>query len=179
MVLAKRSSMNKPAGTPETKCIETVNKDEYRKMIIDNVISAIKEQFRKKQVKIVENNAKPHCAADDAIILDHCTSDGWHIKGMKQPANNSDFNILDLGYFNSIQSLQHQNNITSIDSLIDCVHKLFYNLSWQKLNNCFLMLQGCLMGSMNNERGNNYKLPRLAKEKLRRANKLPESLTCS
>ena len=40
---------------------------------------------------------------------------------MNQPPNSPDFNILDLGFFNSIQSLQQQKRMTDIDELITAV----------------------------------------------------------
>ncbi|GJQ67041.1 hypothetical protein Trydic_g21946 [Trypoxylus dichotomus] len=38
-----------------------------------------------------------------------------------QPPNSPDWNVLDLGVFNAIQSLQHQTPSKTLDQLIDCV----------------------------------------------------------
>nr|XP_027099096.1 bifunctional dTDP-4-dehydrorhamnose 3,5-epimerase/dTDP-4-dehydrorhamnose reductase-like [Coffea arabica] len=53
-------------------------------------------------------------------------------------------NILDIGYFRAIQSLQHQEAPNSIDELISAVEKSFNELSSESLNNVFLTLQLCI-----------------------------------
>ena len=45
-----------------------------------------------------------------------------------QPANSPDLNVLDLGFFNSIQSLQHQSAPRTIDELITVVQDSFQQL---------------------------------------------------
>ncbi|XP_027099096.2 bifunctional dTDP-4-dehydrorhamnose 3,5-epimerase/dTDP-4-dehydrorhamnose reductase-like [Coffea arabica] len=53
-------------------------------------------------------------------------------------------NILDIGYFRAIQSLQHQEAPNSIDELISAIEKSFNELSSESLNNVFLTLQLCI-----------------------------------
>ena len=57
-----------------------------------------------------------------------------------QPPNSPDMNILDLGYFNDIQSLQHQAAPRNIDELVSAVHQSVDGLHWSKLNDIFLTL---------------------------------------
>ena len=67
--------------------------------------------------------------------------DGMSISLVQQPPKSPDFNILDLGFFNAIQSLQMRENIRSIDELIDVVERSFSELDHASLTNSFLTLQ--------------------------------------
>lgn len=54
---------------------------------------------------------------------------------MKSESSKSpDFNVLNLGFFNSIQSLQHQTSPNNIDELIE-INIAFDNISPEILNN--------------------------------------------
>ena len=44
-VAAKKNSINRPKGTLETKNIASVNDDEYKKMMIEKVLPAIKAKW--------------------------------------------------------------------------------------------------------------------------------------
>ena len=74
-----------------------------------------------------------------------------------QPPNSPDFNVLDLGFFSSIQSLQQKIKTKSIDELIDAVNHSFVQLEPKKLSNVFLTLQSIHLLSIGNLGGNNYK----------------------
>ena len=76
--------------------------------------------------------------------------------------------MLDLGFFNSIQALQHQNAPKSIDDLIECVQRAFEDLEWTSLDDVFLSLQMAMRSSIKCSRGNNYKLEHMSKKKLQR-----------
>ena len=80
-----------------------------------------------------------------------------------QPANSPDFNVLDLGFFNAIQSLQHQIAPTSIEELVTAVETAFRQLEPSKLNDCFLTLQSVMECTMACDGGNSYRLPHLKK----------------
>jgi hypothetical protein len=108
---AQRNSKNRPKGTLVTKPIE-INREIYTKLIIEKVIPAIKSKWLKNQksvaIRIQQDNARPHAKVDDPAILEAGHEGGWNITLTCQPPNSPDFNVLDLGYFNSIQSLQYQ-----------------------------------------------------------------------
>jgi hypothetical protein len=97
------------------------------------------------------------------------------LSATKQP----DYNVLDLGLFAAIQSLQHREAPSSIDELVASVIKAFGDLSVESLDNVFLSLQAVLKYIMNNEGSNSFKLPHLGKAALRHQGKLPESVTCT
>ncbi|OMP10453.1 hypothetical protein COLO4_04492 [Corchorus olitorius] len=66
---SKRSSVNRPAGTLETKPITTVNKDIMKTFLIDKVLPAIREKWphddMRSPIYIQQDNARPHVKCDD------------------------------------------------------------------------------------------------------------------
>lgn len=180
---AKRTSKNRGRGTMVTKNIESINAAECKKMIIDNLLPAIRSKFPKahkaKTIYVQQDNAKPHCCNNDAELLVEGSRDGWCIKFKSQPPNSPDLNVLDLGFFNAIQSLQHQASPKTMEELITCVENAFDTLTKEKLDNVFLTLQKCMESTMLASGGNDYKIQHISKEKLRREGRLPVSITCS
>jgi hypothetical protein len=61
-----------------------------------------------------------------------------------QPPNSPNTNVLDLGYFNAIQSLQHRKHTTTVPELVKAVEDSFKELDKQTLNKVFLTHQQCL-----------------------------------
>jgi hypothetical protein len=184
---AKRSSINRPAGTLVTKAIASINKDESRKMIIDNVLPAIRAKWPRAwpgkngrtTILIQQDNAGPHVSGDDTQLASELVKDGFDIKLVNQPPNSPDMNVLDLGWFRAIQSLQHQIEAqNTIDDLINATQKAFEDMEVQKLNNVFLTLQQCMVETMRVGGSNNYKVPHMSKAALLRRGDMPETLTC-
>ncbi|XP_027076008.1 uncharacterized protein [Coffea arabica] len=156
----KRNSKNWIAGTLETKPILSVAKEVYRKCLIEKVLLAICSKWPREngtEIFIQQDNAKPHINPIDSKFIEAASMDGFDIHLLFQPPNSPDMNVLDLGYFRAIQSLQHQEAPKTIDELILAVEKSFDQLSTESLNNVFLTLQSCMVEVMKNLRGNNYK----------------------
>ncbi|XP_071911419.1 uncharacterized protein [Coffea arabica] len=179
---AKRNSKNRVAGTLETKSILSVTKEVYRRCLIDNVLPAIRAKWPQSDVIspifIQQDNAKPHIDPMDVEFIEAATREGFDIRLSFQPPNSPDMNVLDLGYFRAIQSLQHQEAPNSIDELISAVEKSFDELSSESLNNVFLTLQLCMLEVMKNCGGNNYKVPHIGKQRLIRDGNLPLQIGC-
>jgi hypothetical protein len=97
---------------------------------------------------------------------------------MCQPANSPDLNVLDLGVFSSIQSIQYRVPRKNIEELIEAVYVAFAELDRCTLNNIFLTLQHCMICIMKNDGNIDYKIPHMGKAKLARAGQLPETLPC-
>ena len=95
---------------------------------------------------------------------------------VQQPANSPDLNVLDLGYFTAIQSLQHQASPQNIDELISEVYVSFECLHWSKLNDIFLTLQKVMEICIIHDGMNNYKIPHMSKRKLEALGELPMSI---
>ena len=179
---AKRNSRNRAKGTMETKAVTSITKDVVWQMLLDKVIPAIKSKWpigrRNFPIIIQQDNAKPHCAIDDPALVNATTEDNWNISFRCQPPNSPDLNVLDLGYFNSIQSLQHKKVPKTIDDLISAVNESFLELTSESLQNVFLSLQMVMDEIIRCEGGNNYKLGHMSKAKLRKEGRLPANLVC-
>ncbi|XP_074304590.1 uncharacterized protein LOC141639336 [Silene latifolia] len=105
---AKRRSKNREAGTLVTKPVESITKKVTKEAFINKVIPAIKQKWptsASKNISIQQDNAKPHFNGKDKDFMEAATSNGFNIELTQQPANSPDLNILDLGFFRSIQSL--------------------------------------------------------------------------
>ncbi|ETO67125.1 hypothetical protein F444_15875 [Phytophthora nicotianae P1976] len=57
-----------------------------------------------------------------------------------QPANSPDINANDLGFFNSLQSLQYKKRAKTIEDLVNNVDSAFKDLHYTKLDSVFLTL---------------------------------------
>ena len=116
VVQAKRASKNRPKGTPELKPITSVTKAHTRRMIIDKIIPQIINKWPRSvrdgespTVFIQQDNAGPHIGVDDPEFRRAATAvTSLQIKLIMQPPMSPDLNILDLGFFNSIQSLHYR-----------------------------------------------------------------------
>ncbi|KAF0706049.1 hypothetical protein AaE_014278, partial [Aphanomyces astaci] len=114
-----------------------------------------------KGVKIQQDNASPHrCVTTELLHANEVIG----ITIENQPPNSPDFNVLDLGFFNSIQSLQHQKSTRSIEELIGAVESAFYSLPSDTLAKTFITLQKVMEKSLEMLGSNNYKLPHLRKD---------------
>ncbi|XP_047942997.1 uncharacterized protein LOC125189809 [Salvia hispanica] len=171
---AKRNSKNRAKGTMETKPIQSVNKAITRDCIIQKIIPAIKSKWPPnvcKEILIQQDNAKPHISPTDSEFQAIANKDGFKFQIICQPPN-----VLDLGFFTAIQSLQDDKIAKGVDDLVNNVYSSFEELSPHTLNNVFLSLQGCLLEIMKVHGGNGYKLPHMKKARLSRLDSLPITL---
>ena len=120
----------------------------------------------------------PHFNENDPDMLREGSRDGFCIMFKNQPPTSPYLNVLDLGFFNAIQSVQDDYSPQAIDDLISCVSNAFEELHPDKLDNVFLTLQQCMEETMLAKGGNNYKLPHMGKAKLRNNGTLPVFLAC-
>ncbi|ETV74054.1 hypothetical protein H257_11366 [Aphanomyces astaci] len=143
------------------------------------VVPSIKERFpsRSKRVVLQHDNATPHGSIDEDALA-AVSTDGWTFVVRRQPPNSPDLNVLDLGFFASIQSLQYKMVSRSMDDVIDATLSAFEVLSSDKLSSIFLTLQAVMRLVMEHHGDNNFKLPHLKKDTLRRAGTLMANVTC-
>lgn len=108
---AKRASKNRPAGTLQTKPILHITKDVTRHIMVDNLVPAICSMWPGGNGRIIfvqQDNAKPHLSSDDLEFTEAARKLGYDIRLCFQPPNSPDLNVLDLGFFRAIQTLQHE-----------------------------------------------------------------------
>ncbi|KAK9683873.1 hypothetical protein RND81_10G171000 [Saponaria officinalis] len=176
---AKRNSKNRAVGTMVTKAVESVNRDVMKEYFINKLIPALKTkwpQSASKNIIIQQDNAKPHVKSNDPDFVAVATSDGFNIQLQQQPPNSPDLNVLDLGFFRSIQSLQSSKPCKTVDELVKNVENAYENLSVECLDNVWLSLQACMIETMKMKGHNDYPLPHLKKAAQRRAGTLPRDL---
>ncbi len=93
-------------------------------------------------------------------------------KEVCQPPNSPNMDVLDLGFFNAIQSPQHKHAPRSIDELVHVVEEAYDSMSIQVLNKAFLSLQHCMVETMKVGGCNSYRVPHMSKDKLHKQNAL-------
>ncbi len=177
---AKRNSRNRPAGALETKPI-TVTLDVYRSFLLEKVFPAIMNEWpadKNHPVYVQQDNARRHIPSHDKEIREKGREDGWNIVLCNQPANSPDFNVLDLGLFNAIQSLLHQAAAENIDDLLKAVETALEELHPSKLGDTFVTLQKVMECVMDFDGGNDYKIPHLKKHVRRRAGNEVSTIFC-
>lgn len=170
-VEAARNSRNRPAGTLELKSCN-VDREVYREFLVQKVFPSIRDKFptewKEHKIHVQQDNARPHVSHNDEEVVAAGATDGWDIVLRNQPPNSPDLNVLDLGFFNAIQSLQQEACATTVAELVDTVHEAFDMLSSTKLTDTFITLQAVMREIMRHKGGNNYKLPHLKKQTMRR-----------
>ncbi|XP_076946159.1 uncharacterized protein LOC143617513 [Bidens hawaiensis] len=165
----------------ETKPILSVTKEVTRLCLIDNVILAIRDKWSQGDmgpIFIQQDNARPHINISDEQFIQEVSRGGFDIRLRFQPRNSSDLNVLDLGFFHAIQSLQEQQVLGPIDELVHAVQTSFDKMSSHELNNVFLTLQTCMKEIMKVHGSNNYQTPHIGKGKLERQGRLPLQIEC-
>ncbi|XP_047261067.1 uncharacterized protein LOC124894430 [Capsicum annuum] len=119
---AKRNSKNRTAGTMETKPIQSVTKDITRACLIEKDLPAIRAKWPASEshnpIFSQQDNARPHIGNNDLEFIEVAQQDGFDIRLCFQPSNSPDLNVLDLGFFRAIQSLQYQKAPKNVDELM-------------------------------------------------------------
>lgn len=179
---ARRSSVNRPAGTLETKPIQSITRNVIKKCVLEQVVPSMMELWpieeRGQPIFIQQDNAKTHIDSEDQDFRCVASQNGFDIRLVRQPPNSPDLNVLDLGFFRSIQALQHKKSPNSVDDLVDAVQKSFEEYDTILSNRIFLSLQSCMIEIMKVKGTHNYKIPHMKKEQLERRKELPTQRKC-
>ena len=108
-----------------------MTKDVIRSCLIEEVLEvflAIRAKCphdMKNVIFIQQDNAKPHIEPNDPEFLEVASSDGFNINISCQLPNSPDMNVLYLGLFRPVQSLQHQEAPSTLDDLVNAIEKAF------------------------------------------------------
>jgi hypothetical protein len=177
---ALKNSKNRDKGTIEIKSV-TVNRDVMRAYLCEKVIPAIEilwPEGDERTIYIQQDNARTHVLPSDPAFIAAVAETGMDIKLMQQPANSPDTNVLDLGWFSSIQSLTLQSAPDTIQDLIISVEEAYDNYDPRNLDKVFVTLQTVLVEIMRYEGGMWYETPHMGKDKiLREEGTLPRALS--
>ncbi|XP_062211821.1 uncharacterized protein LOC133912882 isoform X1 [Phragmites australis] len=180
--VARRSSKNRVAGTLEMKPIMSITKEVMRSFIIEKVLPAIRAKWPSedigKPIYIQQDNARPHVDPGDPLFCEAAQQYGLNIQLVCQPPNSPDFNILDLGFFSAIQSIQYKKAARTVPELVAAVEQAFQEYSPILSNRMFSTLQLVMIEAMKVGGGNNYKIPHINKASLEREYNLPTQMKC-
>ncbi len=94
----------------------------------------------------------------------------------QQLPNNPDLNVLNLGVFLALQSLQFQNAPKDVNELIVQTKDTFNKFPYGCLDDVWLMLQTGMNQILDHGSGNNYQIIHMSKRKLEHAGLLPRSI---
>ena len=159
-----------------------MNRNVMRDYLIQKCIPAIRDNWPEEDIGapiyIQQDNAKTHVLPTDPELCEAIENSGLDIRLMFQPANSLDMNILDLGFFASIQSLTDKCSPRTIEELINDVQNEYNDYQPHILKRVFITLQSCMIETMKLDGGNGYKIPHMNKSRLERMGVLPMRLSC-
>ncbi|XP_057530016.1 uncharacterized protein LOC130808575 [Amaranthus tricolor] len=100
-------------------------------------------QEASKKIFIQQENAKPHILDDDLRFREAATFEGFDFHLVQQPPNSPDMNVLDLGFFRSIQALQHKKSAYNYTQMVRAVTNAFESLQPSTMKFVWITLQAC------------------------------------
>ena len=182
VVLAQRNSVHRDAGTPEIKNI-TVDAETYMNSFLTEVLPAISDKWPDAHGEIfIQHDGAPSHFKDEnedwllaAAIFSNVRQ--LNLKLKYQAPNSPDTNILDLGFFRSLQSLQFQQEpATTTVGLMNNVRRAFDEYDPKLLNRAFITHQDCMGQIIEEKGGNDYSISHMGKDRLEREGQLPVQL---
>ena len=170
---AKRSSKKRAKGMPVWKS-QSIMQDVYHEYLIQKFLPVVKERWpmRNRRIWLQQDGAKSHILEDDVEFKEVVDEIGLNLTMFTQSPNSPDTNILDLGFLRAIQSF-NDDCPANEEELIKLVEKAYGEYPFCKLNRVWLTLQSCLNMIIENDGGNDYKIPQMGKESLERRGLLP------
>ena len=148
--------------------ITSVTTDVIKGVIIEKLLPNIIKMFPRdvSTITIQLDGAGAHSIHDDNEVKRAFLDSGLNIKLEKQPPQSPDLNVLDLGYFTSIQALQQTKGCKNVDYLVGNVISSYEELSPSKLINIWVTLKLVMLEIINVKGENTYVLPQINKSLL-------------
>ena len=98
---------------------------------------------------------------------------GVNVKLCTQAAQLPDLNINDLAFFRSVMLLKMREALKDSLELIACVRKANDECPANEINRMWLTLMSCMNETIDNDGGNDYEIPHMGKDQLKRQGRLP------
>ena len=119
----KRNRKNRNKSQTYLSSIISVTKEVVKKVIIQKLIPSIVEVFPRDTITIIIqlDGSSAHNVDDDMDLFWEITERNLSTKLEKQPPQSPDLNVLNLGYFTSIQGLQHKKYFKDVKELVKTV----------------------------------------------------------
>ena len=153
-----------------------VTKEAYHELLISRLLPAIVDKWQwtdqlSRKIWIQQDGAKSHISADDDEFKEALIDQNINAGLYTQAANSPDVNLLDLGFFQAIQSFNDAapNNE---EQLIQSVHDAYNDYPQKRLNHTWLTLQSVFNQIILCNGYNNYNIEHLSKEKLEQTGQL-------
>ena len=123
-----------------TKEITSVSRDVIKETIINKLLPNIVKMFPRDTsiINIQLDGSGAHSIHNNPDINRAFLDSGLNIQLFKQPPQSPDLNVLDLGYFNSIQSLQQTKVCHEVEDLVSAVVSSYVELDNRKLENVWM-----------------------------------------
>ena len=157
-----------------------VTKEVYRELLISKLLPAIVEKWPwtdrlSRKIWIQQDGAKSHISADGNGFKEALQDQEINAGLYTQAANSLDVNLLDLGFFQAIQSF---NDVApkNEEELIQLVQVAYMNYPRKRLNRMWLKLHRVFNQIILCNGDNDYNIEHLSKEKLERTGQLPNVL---
>ena len=119
----------------------------------------------KKECNVQWDNAKVHVSAYDLSLLECLTSGGWNIDVVMRPLKSPYINVIDLGYSNSLQTLQYTTPVKNTEELALAVFKAWDMLDPDSLCKICHTLQRTMDLIMSVDGNNTYKIGQSGRNK--------------
>ena len=171
--LTKQSLKKRTKGMPVWKN-QSKTQDVYWEYLIQKLLPAIKQKWpmNNGRIQLQQDGAKSHILDDDEEFKEVVDDIGLNLTVYSQSPNSPDTNILNLDFFRAIQSFNNGCPANE-EELIKSVEKAYGEYPMRKLNHVWLTLQSCFNMIIENDGGNDYKIPHMGKESLEWRGLLP------
>ena len=166
---AKRASKNRPRGTLVWKN-KPVTKEVYHELLISKLLLAIVEKWPQtdrlsRKIWIQQDGAKSHIKTDDNEFMEALNAQEINAELYTQAVNSPDVNLLDLSFFQAIQSFNDAAPKNK-EELIQSVQDAYTNYPRKRLNRTWLTLHSVFNQIIRCNGDNNYNIEHLSKGKL-------------
>ncbi|KAE8767718.1 Transposase [Hordeum vulgare] len=125
-----------------------------------------------------QDNGKTYISVNDCVFSAAAHADGWDNRLRCQPPKSPHVNILDLGFFATLQALFEKMSLGKIDDIVVKVQKAYDMYPAERSNHIFLTLQSCMHEVLKKKGGNRYKIPHMRKSFLAALELLSDILPC-
>ena len=169
----KWSSKKRTKGLPVWKN-QCITRDVYREYVIQKFLPVVKVRWpmRNRRIRLQQDGAKSYILEDNVKFKEAVDEIGLNLTMFTQLPHSPDTNILDLGFFRAIQ-LFNDDCPANEEELMKSVEKAYGEYPMCKLNYVWLTLHSCLNMIIENDGGNDYKIPHMGKESMERRGLLP------
>ena len=156
---------------------QSITWDVYQGYLIQKLLPAIKQKWptNNGRIWLQQDGAKSHILDDNKEFKEVVDDIGLNLTVYTRLPNSPDTNILDLGFFRAIQSF-NDDCPANEEEFIKSVEKAYGEYPMCKLNHVWLTLQSCFNMIIENDGGNDYKIPHMGKESLEQRGFLPQVL---